>query len=98
LIAKPKFNIDSLYLRYTLTTDQPQKLHQLAKEQGIILGNWYNSVIAPADIDLTKTGYQKNSCPRPESLAEKSLNLPTNRFVTEAEAKKIVKLINSFNN
>ena len=32
---------------------------QKTKKEGIILGNWYNTPIAPQDIDIQKTGYTK---------------------------------------
>lgn len=85
-----------VYLRYTLLADEPGKLRQLAKRQGIILGNWYDSVIAPADIDLAATGYVLGSCLNAELLASQSINLPTNRHVNEEEAKRVAVVVNNF--
>ncbi len=87
---------DCVYLHYLLLIDQPKKLHQIAKKQGIILGNWYDSVIAPADIDLAATGYVMGNCPNAELLASQSINLPTNRHISEKDAKKVAEIINQY--
>jgi dTDP-4-amino-4,6-dideoxygalactose transaminase len=87
---------DFFYLRYPLIAEEPQALFAFAKEKGIILGNWYNAPIAPADIDEKKTGYIQGSCPQAERLAKKSVNLPTDINLNEEDAKGIVKVLNAY--
>jgi len=87
---------NSIYLRYPLLSRQADKLTAYAKKRGIILGDWYNSVIAPKDVSLKETGYRAGECPTAESLAAQSVNLPTDRRITEKQALRIVKIINSF--
>lgn len=87
---------DCVYLRYPLLTDKPMELHAIAKRQQVILGNWYDSVIAPKDIDLKATGYLSGSCPEAEQLAGQSINLPTDRILKDKDIKKIVQIINSY--
>jgi len=94
-IIKPKMTNDSIFLRYTILTNKAKDLRQIAKQHKIILGNWYDTVIAPRDIDLNMSGYKKNSCPNAEKLAPKSLNLPTNKDITFKQAKMIAELINN---
>ncbi|HQF57168.1 MAG TPA: aminotransferase class I/II-fold pyridoxal phosphate-dependent enzyme [Candidatus Magasanikbacteria bacterium] len=94
-ISKPEWNEDSVWLRYTILMEEPSVLHLKAKKQGIILGNWYNTPIAPKNIDLSKTGYTPNQCPNAEILSSKSINLPTNHFIKIKDARKIVKIINN---
>jgi len=84
-------------LRYPLLTKNPKKLLAYAKKQGIILGDWYSCVIAPCDSDINKTGYHTGDCPNAERLAAESVNLPTDRHITEKQADKIIKIINSYN-
>jgi len=93
-LVKPAYNPATLYLRYPLLTEQPEKLHAFAKKNGIILGDWYNQVIAPKDVDLEKTGYRVGECPNAEKLASQSINLPTN--VSLKQAKKVVKVVNMY--
>jgi len=83
-------------LRYPLLSRQADKLTAYAKKRGIILGDWYNSVIAPKDVSLKETGYRAGECPTAESLAAQSVNLPTDRRITEKQALRIIDVINSF--
>lgn len=93
-IKKPEWSDESVWLRYTLLVKEPQKLHALAKKQGIILGNWYDCPVAPKDIDLSATDYILGSCPNDEKLSQMSINLPTDPCVTEKDARRIIQLIN----
>lgn len=94
-INKPEWDEDSVWLRYTILVEEPQILHLKAKRQGIILGNWYDTPIAPKNIDLNKTEYRQNQCPNAEILSSKSINLPTDDFIKIKDARKIVEIINS---
>ncbi len=85
-------------LRYPILTKKPKELMTFAKKQGIILGDWYSCVIAPCDSDINKTGYHAGDCPNAEHLAAQSVNLPTDRHITEKQADKIIKIINSYAN
>ncbi|MFA7244803.1 MAG: aminotransferase class I/II-fold pyridoxal phosphate-dependent enzyme [Candidatus Magasanikbacteria bacterium] len=93
-IIKPNIKDDNIFLRYTILVDEPKKLLQIAKENKIILGNWYDTVIAPKDIDILMSGYILGSCPNAEKLSKKTLNLPTNKDISFVQAKKIAELIN----
>ncbi|KKR21901.1 MAG: DegT/DnrJ/EryC1/StrS aminotransferase [Parcubacteria group bacterium GW2011_GWE2_39_37] len=87
---------DCIYLRYPLLAEQARALRAYGKINGVILGDWYNSVIAPIDIDFSKTDYNAGSCPKAEQLAERSVNLPTDRHIDLKAAKRIVDLLNKF--
>lgn len=87
---------ECVYLRYPVLIKEPARLFSFAKKQGIILGNWYGTVIAPKDIDMNKTQYKPGSCPNAERLAPLSVNLPTNRSMTLEDAARVVEMMNSF--
>lgn len=87
---------DCIYLRYPILVGEPKKLLQYAKKQGIILGDWYSAPIAPADSSRNSAGYQPGSCPKAEALASRSVNLPTDRQITDKQAYKITGVILSF--
>jgi len=78
----------AIYLRYPILVDEPAKVIQRAKKQGILLGNWYHNVIDPKGVDLNAIGYARGSCPRAEEQATQSINLPTR--ITEEEARRVV--------
>lgn len=95
-IKHPPHSDTSIFLRYTILTKNPKGLHTYMKKHNVILGNWYDSVVAPKDIDMTCTDYTEGTCTNAEKLALQSVNLPTNRFVREKDAQKIIELINNW--
>ena len=84
-----------IFLRYNILTDKPDVLRAMCKEENIILGDWYNTVVAPKDIAIEKTGYKPASCPRAEKFASQSVNLPTNIGVQSGEVDRVVRIVNS---
>ena len=86
----------NICLRYPVLTNYSKELIKYAKQRNIILGDWYNTVIAPADIDLYKIGYRDGACPNAELLSKQSVNLPTNHHISNKDAERIIKVINAF--
>lgn len=95
-IEKPKKLSNNFYVRYPLLVPDPPHLHRYFKKQGILLGDWYDTVIAPDDISMENTGYVRGSCPMAEKLSQQSINLPTSGRISTVVADRISKLINSF--
>jgi len=83
----------SIFLRFTILTQEPQKITALAKKENIILGNWYQTPIAPSNVNYQKIYYNTGSCPNAEAHARKTLNLPTDIHTTPEDATRITKLI-----
>ncbi len=95
-VRKPKEVQSSYLVRYPLLVPNPGELHTHFKSKGILLGDWYDTVIAPDDSDMAVTGYTAGSCPTAEKLAKESINLPTSRNIPTKTADRISRLINSF--
>ena len=96
LLSNDLFFVDCVFLRYPILCNEPARLLKYAKARGVILGNWYNTVIAPKDIDLSKTDYLPGSCPNAEVLASRSVNLPTNRHVSLEDAARVAQIVNEY--
>ncbi|MBU0660692.1 aminotransferase class I/II-fold pyridoxal phosphate-dependent enzyme [Patescibacteria group bacterium] len=92
----PLVNTGHIFLRYTLFVDEPKKLLAYAKEQGIMLGNWYNASVVPTDVREGITRYTPGSCPQAEAFAKKSINLPTHKDITEKEAQIIIDCLDAY--
>jgi hypothetical protein len=71
--------------------NNPESLRKKAARHNIYLGSWYNQVVAPKSIDLSKMQYHKGSCPQAEKVCKKILNLPTN--ISYHEALKVISVI-----
>lgn len=89
-VVLPPEDEECIYLRYTIRVQEPARVRKYMKTKGILLGDWYDTVIAPRDIDMRHTGYTKGACPVAETLAAQSLNLPTDRHITEHDARFII--------
>jgi perosamine synthetase len=83
----------NIYLRYTIHIPDPDKLHSTARAQSIYLGNWYDTVIAPTDADLSAVAYTLGQCPVAEQQAATSINLPTHPKVTLEDGARIAELV-----
>lgn len=86
-------NSEPIYLRYPMFSINPQKIIEKFKKQNIYIGNWYQSVLAPAQKRLDKFGYYYGQCPNAEKLALGSYNLPTNINTTEQDAYLIAEIL-----
>lgn len=89
----PKANEEAIYLRFPILSKYADELRFQAKKKGILLGNWYSSVIDPKGVDFKKILYTRGSCPKAEKMARQSLNLPTYPTLTQLQIKEIIELI-----
>ncbi len=78
-------------IRYPVLVKNPTKLLSILASKNIFLGNWYNDVIAPKNLNLLKLLYKKGACPNAEDITRHIINLPT--LISENKAKYILKLI-----
>lgn len=85
-------------LRFPLFVARPHHVHQAAKKEGILFGDWYNSPIAPKDMRQDKMQYVSGSCPMAEKLASQSINLPIHFRITQKQFERIVKIIRTYAN
>lgn len=83
-------------IRFPLLVKRRDKLVEFSKEKGILLGDWYDTPIAPKDIDLVKSGYKQGSCPNAEDVCENIVNLPLHVNMTEEDALKVIAVIRDF--
>ncbi len=89
-------NAEIFFLRFPLLVSNPKKLHNMAKQQGILFGDWYNAPIAPKDMRIEYMQYQLGSCPNAEKLAIQSVNLPTHYKLTQTDFERIQKIIEKY--
>lgn len=84
------------WLRYPILVENPAQLHQLAKQNHMLLGDWYDTVIAPRDIDARAFNYQAGNCPNAESVARRIINLPTYPTLTDDQVEQVIKFIEKY--
>ncbi len=87
------YKSNNTLLRFPYLTSSPEELIDLAKNKGILLGNWYRPVIAPQNVNLNKVGYKKGTCPRAEKASREIVNLPTYPGLKNIQISEIIYLI-----
>jgi len=89
-------NSEPVYLRYTLLDKNARNILKEARKNVLILGDWYDHVISPAWVDLTRVDYQKGSCPNAEKFVQESFNLPTYINISQKEINKIIEFLKRY--
>lgn len=84
---------EQIYLRFTIKHPKANEILKRAWRQNLLIGDWYDSVIAPADTKLEKIGYALGGCPNAEKLAKQTINLPTHINVSRKDAEKIIEFL-----
>lgn len=83
-------------LRVTFRVNNPDALRRAALAVGIQLGDWYDTVIAPKDTNITAMHYTPGSSPVAEQLAREVVNLPTHIRLTADDANRIIAFLLSY--
>lgn len=84
-----------ILLRFPILVNQPKALSKYFKRNNIILGDWYDQVIAPKGTDLNKAGFL-DDCPEASKAAKRIINLPTYPKMNLKDAERIVSLLKEF--
>jgi dTDP-4-amino-4,6-dideoxygalactose transaminase len=89
----PALRSEDTYLMFSVRHPHAEKIRQLCKKSGILLGVWRDSNIVPPDTARNAVGYVPGSCAVAEVLAEETLNLPTHGNVTEGDVRRITEVL-----
>lgn len=94
-LALPTLSANSqpAWLRYPILVENPIKLHQQAKQHYMLLGDWYDTPLAPRDVEPCVLGYNPGSCPNAETVAKHVINLPTYPLLTDQQVEQIITFI-----
>jgi perosamine synthetase len=79
----------AIYLRFPVFVENPNVYMKKFKRHGVLLGNWYQSIVDPVGTKFTKIFFSKASAPDAEYYASKVINLPTN--ISQKQALRIIK-------
>ncbi len=85
----------TIFLRYPIVTPRACELIKKARHQHILLGDWYDTVIAPQSVNLEVFMYKNGSCPHAQRVCEQVFNLPTSINTSKEDAKRITHFLTS---
>ncbi len=95
-ILKPDLLDATTPLRYPIQMQNSKEFMRRAKEKGILLGDWYRTLVAPIDVNTKVTDYVKGSCPNAERAVTDVVNLPTERHLTMRDVDAIIDFCNDY--
>ena len=84
---------EPIFLRYPVRVGNKCELLQRARDAGIEMGSWFESVLHPMHGPLDRYGYRAGMCPSAERTATEVVNLPLHRRVSLDEAKRIAEFV-----
>jgi len=79
-----------IFLRFVIKHPRAHEIIKKAWKDNILIGDWYDSVIAPKDTKLDTMQYVDGSCPVAEKLSMETFNLPTHINISDKDADGIV--------
>ncbi len=92
--AREKNEIEPIFLRYPILTQNPEKLLKEMAKRGIYLNDgWRKLPVVPPETDLSKMKYIWGSCPKAEKLTSQILNLPTHINISLQDIKRIIEFL-----
>ena len=80
-------------LRFPVFVQNPDKMRKAAQREKIILGDWYDTPLAPPDALPEKFGYAPGSCPVAEETARNIVNLSTYPLMTDGQVEKVIRFV-----
>ena len=89
-------NRKQIFLRFTIKHLKARQIIEKAWQKNLLIGDWYDKVIAPHDTKLEKMQYLLGSCPKAEKLSKETFNLPTHINISQKEAKKIIDFLKKY--
>lgn len=95
-VVNPTLYKDSYLLRFPIILKNEKKKKEIlknAKREGVVLGDWYSSPIAPMDCSMQKTSYERGVCPVAEDICSRVVNLPIYYNLNEKQTDKIIKCL-----
>jgi len=84
---------ETVFLRYPIRVNDPRAVLSYCRARGIYLGDWYDTAVAPRDVDIAEVGYISGSCPIAEELAQHVINLPTSITCSPDDARKVAECV-----
>jgi len=83
----------NIFLWYTILSENKKYVISKAKENGIVLGDWFPQPVGPIEVNLKRSGYEIGSCPVAEKVSSKCINLPTNKNTCKSDAIRVINIL-----
>lgn len=81
------------WLRFPIQVDKRDSLLVAAREDNMLLGDWYDAPLVPSNCSLEAFEYSPSTCPVAERVSRRVINLPTYPNLSSAQADAVIELI-----
>lgn len=93
ILPRVSFEDTPAWIRFPVCHPRAHDIIRTMRKKNVLIGDWYESPLAPADTKASLLGYIKGSCKNAERLANATFNLPTHIRVSPQDAKHIARAI-----
>ncbi len=83
----------AMVLRYPLLVNDKKNFIESCARQGLQVGEWFSTVVHPADPAIPEFCYQAGSCPKAEAVCAALINLPLGLRITLGDVEKICGIV-----
>lgn len=89
---------DPAWLRFPIEVDNPNEMHAAAKKHSMMVGDWYDTALAPKTALFEAFRYTNGMCPNAENAAKHVVNLPTYPTLTDDQVESVVRFVQNYSN
>jgi len=83
----------NIFLRYSIFLKEKDQIIKNLRKKWIYLWDWYDSPVAPKNVELEKIWYIAWSCPVAEKLSKQTINLANHFWINKKDVYRIIKEI-----
>lgn len=81
------------WLRFPLAVGDGDTMRRAARQHSMLLGDWYDAPLVPANSSQPAFHYQPGSCPNAEAAGKRVINLPTYYSLTDQQIEEVIDFI-----
>ncbi len=89
---------ESSFLRFPMHIKNRDQVLDAARNQNMLLGDWYDAPLVPSSSNFWAFQYIPGSCPNAEAISKEILNLPTYPTLTNTQVNDVILFLKQYGN
>ncbi len=91
-------NSNPAWLRFPLQVGSPKDILLAARDEHMLLGDWYDASLVPSNCNLESFHYTPGMCPVAEKTGKQVINLPTHPRLTDDDVIRVINFMKQYGN
>jgi len=83
-----------VWLRFPVLVNDPLLYHTEFAKRGVVIGDWYDQVVGPKEVELSQTGYIAGMAPVAEQVSRQIINLPVYPRMSDEDVSRVINVYN----